>query len=356
MIFTMLFGIALALSLMLLVSFLGNRYINNKYLSDEKKTERYEIYKNELQEYVTNNNLTSDDTAAIADWAEQHKYLYLLIFNGEELLFESGQYTGSENNPEMGENKENDDDSAQNSGTSDDADKTPGEDNVTPPGDTESGDDNPDTPSDGGDGGASDGDGGVTDGTGDGSDTDSSDDKTDDKTDDNTNDKTEDKTNDKNNDKTNDKNNSYTSSVVIVRSPTREELLAYAEANGSYPVYTNDNSVLLASMADYTEYFYYEVINILSVAVAVITFIIIMLLHFAGLQAAQRTGTMPEFAIIGNKSFHFVGKRKSRSSTQCTHNSFIQVLFFAQVNRYIYLVGLPANCIAVKPDAVFGTI
>ncbi len=234
MLIVMLFALALALIIFFCANFAFNKYIELKYLSEEKKEERVNEYKDDLQNYVTELGLSCDDTQKIAEWAKKNKYLYVLVYKGDDLLFESGQ---EENNtPEMGENKENADDVPDNSvensesgsevggGESTGADSTPGSDGA----DAENTGEN------------------STDKTGNSSGKD---------------------------------DNKFTSSGIIVKTPTRDELIAEAVANGSHPIVASDG-VLLVSMVDYTEYFYYDIFNIISSVLAVLIFILVMWLYF----------------------------------------------------------------------------
>ena len=197
----LLLGAAISVLLLFIVNLSVNGYISKVYLSEQKKAERDNRYKLDLQDYVIDNRLSSNDTAKIAEWAQDNKYLYVLMFKDDRLLFESGSY-GDENGSEMGENKENADDNTGETGNNDATD------------------DSQET---------SEGQGG--------------------------------------------------SSGITVKPPTREELIANAVAGGSYPIYMTDG-VILVSMADYTEYLYYDIANIVSVVVALATFIVIMWCYF----------------------------------------------------------------------------
>ena len=108
MLSTLLFALGVALALFLGTNILADRYIDHKYLSDERSTERLEEYYEELQTYVTEKNLSSKDTKELSEWANDYNYLYVLIYKGDDLLFESGQ--DDKNTSGMGENKENADD------------------------------------------------------------------------------------------------------------------------------------------------------------------------------------------------------------------------------------------------------
>jgi len=96
-----------AVSLFFLVNVLAKTYVEKIYLSEEHKKERDTEYKASLQDYALENRLYSNDTKKIAEWAQKHKYLYVMVYKNDELLFESGNY--DEDGSEMEENKENDD-------------------------------------------------------------------------------------------------------------------------------------------------------------------------------------------------------------------------------------------------------
>ena len=110
----LLFALGVAIALFLVTYFLTNRYINDKYLSEQNRVRRIDIYKEELQKYVTDNGLDCDDIEEISEWSKDNKYVYVLIYKDDKLLFESGK-NNYENGDEMGENKENADDVQDNS-------------------------------------------------------------------------------------------------------------------------------------------------------------------------------------------------------------------------------------------------
>ena len=101
------FATVLAVGVFFLVNVLAKTYVEKVYLSEEHKKERDAEYKASLQDYVLENQLFSNDTKKIAEWAQKHKYLYVMVYKNDELLFESGSY--DEDDSEIGENKENDD-------------------------------------------------------------------------------------------------------------------------------------------------------------------------------------------------------------------------------------------------------
>ena len=82
------FAAALAIGAYLLVQILANGYIKNNYILEENKLVREKEYAEELQKYVNDNSLSSEDVAILAEWAQSNRYLYVMIHKDDELLFE----------------------------------------------------------------------------------------------------------------------------------------------------------------------------------------------------------------------------------------------------------------------------
>ena len=234
----LLFALGIALALFFATNLIADGYIQKKYLSEEKKAERSKEYVEDLQEYVTGLGLSCDDTKEISEWAQSYKYLYVLIYKDDKLLFESGRYD-EQKAPEIGENKENADDEPQKP----EADEESGESNNTP--------ENPEGAPD--EGGVADNLSGSADGKSD--------------------------ADDAQKEESQETQNKYPSSGITVKTPTREELISEAVAGGSHPIVTSDG-VLLASMVDYTEYLYYDIFNIVSVVLAFLGFLLVMWFYF----------------------------------------------------------------------------
>lgn len=69
-------------------------------------------------------------------------------------------------------------------------------------------------------------------------------------------------------------------SGITVDMPTYEELKEYAAKNDLHPINVKDG-VLFASIADFTEYFYYDLSNILSLIAAMIGFAVVFIVFFS---------------------------------------------------------------------------
>lgn len=222
----LLFALGVAIALFLISNILFDRYIETRYMSNEKRSERVDEYVSELQSYVSEHALNCDDIEEISDWAHEKKYLYILVYKDDKLLFETGQYE-----EEKVENKENADDGTGNSVVDGENQQTGSLPDDAPDGDSE---------------------GDIVTGNQD------------------------DKANDGDTAKENVK---YQTTGITVKTPTREELIAKAEDRGSHAIEAEDGT-LLVSMADYTEYLYYDIFNIVSILLAFVGFIIVMWIYF----------------------------------------------------------------------------
>ena len=260
------FGSVVAIALYLVLQIVATSVIDNVYLSEENKEAREQYYVESLQEYITENELTDDDNVAFAKWAQSNRYIYLMVYNGDQLFFDSSMYeellkpptppTSEEDKPDTDDTTgEGENDNTTGNPDVKDDDTTPG---VSP---------NPDgTNTPGGDA-TGDGEGEDTpigpDGEGD-TDTEGGSDG-----------------NTQNGDTEGDENNS-TIGGITVRFPTREELKKYAEENDAHVINTANDKMLVVNMADFTEYIYYDIINITSLVAALVALFVVIMIHFHG--------------------------------------------------------------------------
>ncbi len=82
---------------------------------------------------------------------------------------------------------------------------------------------------------------------------------------------------------TGDEDDDAIGSGITVRFPSREELVKYAEENDVHLITCADKKVLMVSMADFTEYLYYDIFNIVSVTLAVLMLFIVIMVHIHGI-------------------------------------------------------------------------
>lgn len=63
--------------------------INKEYMSDTSIANREKDYIDNLQSYITRNDLSSKDTADITQWVKSQRYVYLVIYKDKELIYDS---------------------------------------------------------------------------------------------------------------------------------------------------------------------------------------------------------------------------------------------------------------------------
>ena len=196
-----------------LTHFLAYSYINTVYTSTENRKTREIEYIKDLQDFVVGNEISSENTSKLSDWASRNKYVYLLIYRNEELFYTSDDKP-SEPEPEPEEDE-----------------------TVETPEDSETGEED-------GAGEKSDEEGAETEKEEEG-----------------------------------DKPSSDEPGGVTIEYPTREELFEYARKNDLHPLELADGTVF-ASLAEFTEYLYYDIANIASLLVAFLTVLIVCTIYF----------------------------------------------------------------------------
>ncbi len=78
---------------------------------------------------------------------------------------------------------------------------------------------------------------------------------------------------------TDDKDGDNKGGGVTVKYPSREELLEYAQANQMHPLELQDGGQVAAKFAEFTEYLYYDVSNIVTLVLAFVFVMVIMLMY-----------------------------------------------------------------------------
>lgn len=179
MLFFILIGAIASVGIYISVNLIFTTVVDTYYNSDEARLERQEKYLADLQRYVTENELSSEDTPDLVKWVKNNRYIYLLIYKDDEPLFSEGSY---------GENL-----------------------TINTPGFS--------------------GEGGIT-----------------------------------------------------VTYPEKDDLEQYAKENAPHPLEMSD-VVLGASFADFSEYFYYDMANIVSIIVAFVFLAMILTLYLGDITA-----------------------------------------------------------------------
>lgn len=90
LIYFLLLGLVLGGCVYLILRFSIVSVINHHYATDGKRREREDAYIEKLQTYITKNNLSSADIAELSEFAKHSRYVYLIIYRDNELLYSSG--------------------------------------------------------------------------------------------------------------------------------------------------------------------------------------------------------------------------------------------------------------------------
>ena len=251
--FVILFAMLVGIGTYAVARLAANYYIDNYYVSEENRESRELDHIERLQKFITDNKLSSEDMAEISRWSKSNRYVYLMLYKDDQLFFTSDMVIPDKDETEEGDK---DSDGAPDGGEGDSAG---GE---TPDGEGSEGEGGDDSAQDGtqdgtqsgasgsqgsNQGGASGNQGGNQGGTG-------------------------------------GNQGGTTVPGITIEYPTRDELMQYAQANDQHVIELEDG-MLLASVAEYSEYFYYDISNIFSLVVAMILLAAIIISYFSRLIA-----------------------------------------------------------------------
>ena len=212
------FAVGIGIGAYFLVHHFSYSYIDNVYLSEENKKEREKSYVDDLRKFVENNEISSDNTSKLSEWARDNRYVYLIIYKGNELFYTSDD-PPKEEDSESGKAPEEDPDE----NPDEDPEEPPTDDTEKEPGEDEDG---------------------KTENEGEGKD---------------------------------DADNKNPGGVTIDY-PTREELFEYAKKNGYHTL--DDDGMMMAYLTEFTEYLYYDISNIASLVVALFLVLVIIACYF----------------------------------------------------------------------------
>lgn len=258
--FVILFAMLVGIGTYAVARLAANYYIDNYYVSEENRESRELDHIERLQKFITDNKLSSEDMAEISRWSKSNRYVYLMLYKDDQLFFTSDMVIPDKDETEEGDK---DSDGAPDGGEGDSAG---GE---TPDGEGSEGEGGDDSAQDGtqdgtqsgasgsqgsNQGGASGNQGENQGGTG------------------------------GNQGGTGGNQGGTTVPGITIEYPTRDELMQYAQANDQHVIELEDG-MLLASVAEYSEYFYYDISNIFSLVVAMILLAAIIISYFSRLIA-----------------------------------------------------------------------
>lgn len=84
-----LLGLILSISAFFAGTFALNSYMKNVYMSDTNTQKRSARQIQSFASYVTSHSIKATDTQALRAWQEQHDNVYILIYNNNDIVFDS---------------------------------------------------------------------------------------------------------------------------------------------------------------------------------------------------------------------------------------------------------------------------
>ena len=85
-------GTLISFGMYLLVQSFGNFIISNNYLNESSENKRLTDYKTSFQDYISRNHVSIKNIKGISKWIKNQKYVYLIIYNGDDIIYESGYW------------------------------------------------------------------------------------------------------------------------------------------------------------------------------------------------------------------------------------------------------------------------
>ena len=242
----------------LLTHWISYEYIEDVYSKEERKKAREESYVEDLQTFINRNKLTQDNATMLSDWAKENKYVYLIIYNGNEEFYTSDDLINFSPPEEPEKNPQQSPETNPDS-TEKDPNPDPEPENPAPePEDPDGGDEDPDSEPDQ--------DPDDADTIPDDADPDSSEDDGSDEISSDPDEQEDPQPRDP--------------GGVTVSYPSREDLFEYAKNNDLHLLKLTDGTEFFVSLTEFTEYLYYDVTNISGIAFAIVVALVLLILYY----------------------------------------------------------------------------
>lgn len=96
------FGVAIAVGLYFSVQSIGQYLIDRYYMDSDEVSERLSKYEQSFESFVIENDIAATDVSSISKWVKEQKTIYLILYDGNETIYESGWWD-EKNSAYMGE-------------------------------------------------------------------------------------------------------------------------------------------------------------------------------------------------------------------------------------------------------------
>lgn len=91
-IFVLIFGAVVSFGMYFAAQAFGDYLISRNHMNEEAAWKRLTNYQNSFENYINKYQVSVKNVRSISKWVKNHKYVYVTIFNGNEIIYESGYW------------------------------------------------------------------------------------------------------------------------------------------------------------------------------------------------------------------------------------------------------------------------
>ena len=88
-------GALISLLMFFITQSVGDYVISKMHKSQDSAFNRLTKYQDSFEQYIHDNHVSVKNIRAISKWVKSHKYVYVTIYSGEEIIYESGFWNDS---------------------------------------------------------------------------------------------------------------------------------------------------------------------------------------------------------------------------------------------------------------------
>ncbi len=90
----LLLGILLASLVFVVVRFSCNFVVDRYYVTEQQRVQREVRYVSELQSFVTEQQLSSEELSRVSEWLASHRFVYIVLYRDDEIVFSPNEWNG----------------------------------------------------------------------------------------------------------------------------------------------------------------------------------------------------------------------------------------------------------------------
>ncbi|WP_349947583.1 HAMP domain-containing sensor histidine kinase [Lacrimispora sp. BS-2] len=89
-IFVLILGAIISFGMYFAAQAFGDYLVSRNHMNEDAAWKRLTNYQNSFEHYINKYQISVKNVSSISKWVKNHKYVYLTIFNGDEIIYESG--------------------------------------------------------------------------------------------------------------------------------------------------------------------------------------------------------------------------------------------------------------------------